>query len=229
MKPISPIKLIMLSLLTSLGLLTLTPAAFSAELSVKGVSAGDVLSVRKYPGVKSKIIAQIPPDGTGLIPTGKRVKKGRSVWAQIKWKTQTGWVNTRYTTPSKSSTKAGSANKTSANSHTHPANRCTRSITHSHPNGKRPHKHHYSCLGNKGNKKSSDPNAHTHPANKCTRSITHTHPNGKRKHVHHYSCLGNRKANTGNGHRHPANRCTRSIFHSHPNGKRKHVHRYSCK
>ncbi len=131
-----------------------------------------------------------------------------------------------------------------ANQHRHPANKCTRSISHAHPNGKRTHSHKYSCKGNGISRVDNDmlrkaqqklsaygmrhgANQHRHPANKCTRSISHAHPNGKRKHSHKYSCKGNgmRKSN-GNGHVHPANSRTRSIKHYHPNGARKHSHHY---
>ncbi len=223
MNPVSPLRLLV-TLLIAWVTLAFSPVTIANEFSVKGVSAGDVLSMRKYPGVKSKIIAQIPPNGSGLKPTGKRVQKGRSIWAQVKWKTQTGWVNTRYITPSRKQQTTGKT--TPMNSHTHPANRCTRSVTHSHPNGKRSHKHRYSCMNKQ---KNSAANKHSHPANKCTKSITHSHPNGKRTHTHRYSCQSNRKTTTGNEHQHPANPCTRSIIHSHPNGMRKHTHRYSCK
>lgn len=110
--------------------------------------------------------------------------------------------------------------------HTHPANECTNSISHTHPNGGGVHKHRYSCKP----KMARTADEHTHPANKCTRSISHAHPNGKRTHAHRYSCQGTAK-NVGmnaNQHRHPANKCTRSISHAHPNGKRTHAHRYSC-
>lgn len=111
--------------------------------------------------------------------------------------------------------------------HTHPANECTNSIKHTHPNGGGAHKHRYSCKGNARNNMGA--NQHKHPANKCTRSIAHAHPNGKRTHSHKYSCQGNAKNVGANQHRHPANKCTRSISHSHPNGKRTHKHSYSCK
>ncbi len=96
-----------------------------------------------------------------------------------------------------------------ANNHTHPRNECTNTITHSHPNGKGTHKHHYACqpgqramkqsnirmnpmMGPKqnghsnGSQVSHDPDAHTHPANAFTRSRTHTHPNGAGEHTHLY-------------------------------------------
>ncbi len=66
--------------------------------------------------------------------------------------------------------------------HTHPANECTNSISHTHPNGGSAHKHRYSCKP----KKMRSANEHTHPANSMTRSTRHNHPNGARKHSHHY-------------------------------------------
>ncbi len=107
--------------------------------------------------------------------------------------------------------------------HTHPANECTNSISHTHPNGGSVHKHRYSCKP----KMSRAANEHKHPANKCTRSVSHAHPNGKSNHAHRYSCQGNARADSGNGHFHPANSMTRSTRHSHPNGKSKHSHHYA--
>ena len=71
-----------------------------------------------------------------------------------------------------------------ADTHSHPKNECTNSVTHTHPNGKNAHKHHYSC------KNSGKPGevAHTHPANDCTREFSHAHPNARQGHVHDYRC-----------------------------------------
>ncbi|MCF6191194.1 MAG: hypothetical protein L3J51_12010 [Cocleimonas sp.] len=114
--------------------------------------------------------------------------------------------------------------KVTGTAHTHPANECTNSISHSHPNGDNAHKHRYSCKP----KKMRSANEHTHPANRCTRSISHAHPNGQGTHQHRYSCKGNgRLSNAGNGHFHPANSMTRSTRHNHPNGAGKHSHHYS--
>ena len=108
--------------------------------------------------------------------------------------------------------------------HTHPANECTNSITHTHllPGGSKVHKHAYSCKGKAP--KSAD--THRHPANKCTRSTTHTHPNGKRAHSHKYVCQA-KATPRGNAHVHAANSLTRSMRHVHPGGNRKHNHHYS--
>ena len=110
------------------------------------------------------------------------------------------------------------------NSHNHPANKCTNSVTHTHPNGARAHKHHYVCK--KGNKNTK--NSHTHPANKCTNSIRHTHPNGAKAHKHHYVCKegsGNNVAK--NMHAHPTQKCTNSTQHAHAYNPG-HKHKYAC-
>ncbi len=114
--------------------------------------------------------------------------------------------------------------KVPSTAHTHPANECTNSITHSHPlpSGSKVHKHSYSCKG----KVPKSINTHTHPANKCTRSTTHTHPNGKRNHSHKYACQA-KAGSRGNAHVHAANSLTRSMRHVHPGGNRKHNHHYS--
>jgi len=111
------------------------------------------------------------------------------------------------------------------NAHTHPANRCTKSITHSHrlPAGSKVHTHHYSC----NNKAKPSANTHRHPANKCTKSTTHTHPGGNRAHTHKYVCRPGGGAKNPNAHVHPANSLTRSMRHVHPGGNRKHTHHYS--
>ncbi len=73
-----------------------------------------------------------------------------------------------------------------ASGHTHPANKCTNSIRHNHPNGSRSHSHKYSCTtAHKGNRWT-----HGHPANKCTKSIRHTHKFKNSPHNHKYSCGG---------------------------------------
>ncbi len=236
------------SLLTSLLLscsLFLSPNVFAttANYSVIGVNSGDVLNIRKYPGSKSKVIASIPSNGSSIKVLEKHITKGESTWTQIQWKDHKGWVNMYYLLPSSLSrqnspttrTKAVTGATTNTNAHTHPSNKCTRSITHNHANGKRDHKHRYSCKDNSAGtanpKTPVDINSHVHPSNKCTHSITHSHPNGKRTHKHRYSCKDNTSADTdaANSHKHPANKCTRSVTHSHPNGKRDHKHSYSCK
>ena len=81
------------------------------------------------------------------------------------------------------------ATKKAGVTHTHPANECTNTVSHTHPNGGTAHKHRYSCKPNK-----KKPFMHTHPANKCTTSVRHSHPNGKGVHTHRYSCLSKKKS-----------------------------------
>lgn len=103
--------------------------------------------------------------------------------------------------------------------HSHPANKCTNSIQHTHPNGGGVHKHRYVC---KPQMSSAD--AHKHPANKCTKSVSHAHPNGKGTHKHRYVCKATKKMS--NAHVHAANAKTRSSRHVHPNGSKTHSHSY---
>ena len=57
--------------------------------------------------------------------------------------------------------------------HTHPANKCTNSVSHSHPNGGNTHKHKYDCSPGSSTYSPKPSVAHTHPAQKCTRSVSH--------------------------------------------------------
>lgn len=79
--------------------------------------------------------------------------------------------------------------------HSHPANKCTKSVTHTHKHAGGTHRHSYSCGPKRPTvyrppvKKQPMTNAHTHPAiPNCTDSISHTHPNGRSAHKHAYSC-----------------------------------------
>jgi len=55
--------------------------------------------------------------------------------------------------------------------HTHPANKCTNSISHSHGNGENAHQHRYDCSPKNNTYKPKPAVEHTHPAQKCTRHI----------------------------------------------------------
>lgn len=103
------------------------------------------------------------------------------------------------------------ANNT-ANTHSHPANRCTRSVSHTHPNGANQHSHRYSCQGQAqpaarpqvqvraaAVKQTAVPvnnsaTSHTHPRNQFTNAVTHSHPSGAVQHNHNYG--GQRATNT---------------------------------
>jgi hypothetical protein len=74
--------------------------------------------------------------------------------------------------------------------HTHPANRCTKTIRHHHKFNNRSHTHRYSCQGKRrhvgGNKWT-----HAHRAvPNCTDSFRHTHKFNSARHSHKYGCRG---------------------------------------
>jgi uncharacterized protein YraI len=237
------------------------PATVYADdfYQVTRVQSDDTLNIRSGAGTNYPVIGTIPFNGRTVMSTGQTQQNGRSTWVEVVWLGQIGWVNKRFLTDSDdamqqvSTTPAAVPAQNDANTHTHPSNRCTRSVTHTHPNGAREHKHHYSCDPNtqqqpqvKNNQTAypavTDPNAHTHPSNRCTRSVTHTHPNGAREHKHHYSCDPNTQqqppvknnqtaypaVTDPNAHTHPRNECTNSVTHTHPNGAGAHQHHYSC-
>ncbi|WP_022951624.1 SH3 domain-containing protein [Leucothrix mucor] len=100
-------------------------------------------------------------------------------------------------------TQVAAAN--TANTHSHPANRCTRSVSHTHPNGANQHSHRYSCQGqaqpaarpqvqvraanvNQGQTavRVTQAGSHTHPRNQFTNAVTHSHPGGTAGHSHNY-------------------------------------------
>ncbi len=246
------------TLLLAVSALPVTAYADTAFYQVNNVQNDDILNIRSGAGATYPIIGTIPHNGRTVLSTGQTQQNGRSTWAEIVWLGQIGWVNKRFLIDSdqapQQQVNTPVVVQNNANAHTHPANRCTRSITHTHPNGGGTHKHHYSCDPSTNNApapamKSNyqanlpDPNSHNHPSNECTNSITHTHPNGAGSHQHRYSCdknsnnapapvvKSNYQANLPadpNSHRHPSNECTNSVTHTHPNGAGSHQHRYSC-
>lgn len=224
-------------------------AVAARTFTVSGVPQNDVLNLRTGPGTASDVVAHIPPGGSAIMLTGQENRSGRTTWVEVNWQGMHGWVNKRYLSASSASLSVPTISRnTSGDSHRHPKNKCTNSITHSHPNGKRSHAHRYSCQGNGRTARTqrvgiSTANSHRHPAHKCTRSVTHSHPNGKRPHQHRYSCNRNSIQNAPsmqqmrakphnvqkldpNAHTHPANRMTRSRTHTHPNGAKPHKHKY---
>lgn len=140
------------------------------------------------------------------------------------------------------------ASTNSANTHTHPANPCTRSVSHTHPNGANQHTHRYSCQGQATQQRpqvqvravattTQSANTHTHPRNQFTNAVTHTHPNGANQHTHNYG--GQRSTvqrtqvqvqtttqNSANTHTHPRNQFTNAVTHTHANGANQHTHNY---
>ena len=132
-----------------------------------------------------------------------------------------------------------------ANTHTHPANRCTRSVSHTHPNGVNQHTHRYSCQGQATQQQpqvqvraiaQTNANTHTHPRNQFTNAVTHTHASGSSQHKHNYG--GQRQVqqpqvqvravtqNSANTHTHPRNQFTNAVTHTHASGSSQHKHNY---
>ncbi len=65
---------------------------------VTGVPPNDTLSVRSAPGVESQKVGEIPPYGTGIEITGATRRVNDSIWAPVKYRWITGWVNSSYIT-----------------------------------------------------------------------------------------------------------------------------------
>ena len=132
-----------------------------------------------------------------------------------------------------------------ANTHTHPANQCTRSVSHTHPNGANQHTHRYSCQGKATQQQQpkvqvrapSNANTHTHPRNQFTNAVTHTHASGSSQHKHNYGGQQRqvqqqqpqvqvRAPASANTHTHPRNQFTNAVTHTHASGSAQHRHNY---
>ena len=126
--------------------------------------------------------------------------------------------------------------------HSHPANRCTRSISHTHA-GPAGHSHRYSCQGQATQRQTQtvqrqvvrqavvDNNSHTHPRNQYSNAITHSHASNNRQHSHNYGRqvqqqVQVRAANTGNSHTHPRNQYSNAVTHNHASNNVNHSHNY---
>lgn len=121
---------------------------------VVNVGSGDVLNLRAAPGADSTVIGSIPHNGQTIVATGKR----QGSWLQVNWAGQTGWVNKRFLQsapqrPNRATNRDRDARIQSParqtaqtnTAHSHPANACTQSVSHSHPGGDSAHEHHYAC------------------------------------------------------------------------------------
>jgi len=140
------------------------------------------------------------------------------------------------------------------NTHSHPANRCTRSIAHTHA-GPVGHSHRYSCQGQATQRPVQqrqqmqvqqqqvvavretvvDNNSHTHPRNQYSNAITHSHASNNRQHSHNYSGqtavaqprVQVRAATmSGNAHTHPRNQFSNAVTHTHASNDVNHKHNY---
>lgn len=126
-------------------------------MQVVNVSSNDVLNMRAGPDSNSDVIGSIPHNGQTVVATGNK----QGSWIEVNWAGQSGWVNQRFlqavaqqtvsnrimrpTRPQRATRPTRPNTRNPSVSHTHPANQCTRSITHSHPGGGVVHNHNYSC------------------------------------------------------------------------------------
>ena len=216
-----------------------TAVAYTNNQSYKiiNVANWDTLNIRSGAGTEYRVISEIPPNASGITLIGDEREVNGSTWVKILWDGQKGWVNKRYLTIAEASvTPATNVNYAQNNTddavttHSHPANRCTRSITHSHA-GPTGHTHKYSCKrGNGRQQAQSQPSTTKANYYNPTPVATYTPPAKLRN----TDIYGNYRRvvmtnNNMGSHTHPANACTRSITHTHAGAKPGHTHRYSCK
>lgn len=154
-------------------------------------------------------------------------------------KRQTQFVARQQTFTQNQNTQANTGN-----THSHPANRCTKSIAHNHA-GPAGHSHRYSCQGQATQRPVQqqqmvtvretvvDNNSHTHPRNQYSNAITHSHASNNRQHSHNYG--GQRQQQnvqvrapqaTGNSHTHPRNQFSNAVTHNHASNNSQHSHNY---
>jgi len=97
-----------LAILTTLPLLLLAPAiaanAGKYEFRVTGVSRSDALNIRERVEDQSsisqtKVLGQIPANGTGVLGSGASLKIGKARWFEVRYKDTRGWVNGRFLKP----------------------------------------------------------------------------------------------------------------------------------
>ena len=70
----------------------------TSSFSVTGVRKGDVLYVRAWPSAKSKEVAALPCDATGIV--GIRVwMKGGQIWRRVRFDSMEGWANGAFLQP----------------------------------------------------------------------------------------------------------------------------------
>jgi len=74
-----------------------TSMAFSHCIyKVINVKSWDTLSVRKWPGIKSRIIYNLAANTRGIELTGRSRQLRRYLWVQIRHNGITGWINRSY-------------------------------------------------------------------------------------------------------------------------------------
>ncbi len=82
-------------------LLSATPiiAAEQPMYQITKVKAWDTLNMRAEAGVKSKIIAHIPANGTSISLAGAEVTIGKTHWVKVNWQGKQGWVSQYFLKP----------------------------------------------------------------------------------------------------------------------------------
>lgn len=65
-------------------------------LGVVRVRLDDVLNIRSGAGNKSAVVGTVPPTATALQPTGAACQIGRTIWYQVQWQGDTGWVSGKF-------------------------------------------------------------------------------------------------------------------------------------
>ncbi|HPQ95722.1 MAG: SH3 domain-containing protein [Thiothrix sp.] len=78
-----------------------------AAYRVIGVDRSDTLNMRAAAGVTNTVVAELPPNATGVVMLGEQQKVGRTVWVRVRWKQQVGWVSLAYLQPEASAPPAG--------------------------------------------------------------------------------------------------------------------------
>jgi len=121
--------------------------------------------------------------------------------------------------------------KETNNTHAHPANKCTSSLSHRHA-GPTDHSHSYNCdkevrqLVVQPTDNSINRFQHTHGKSQCVNAISHFHSGGDKIHRHECPKSSGGRNQSRYGHTHPANSLTNATTHSHPYQDRKHTHQY---
>jgi uncharacterized membrane protein len=77
------------------------PSDRSPRFLVRGVAPSDALNVRSGASPRSPVVGTIPPDAGDVRATGRRLKRGSSLWWEVSYGGVRGWVNSRFLTRQK--------------------------------------------------------------------------------------------------------------------------------
>ncbi len=81
-----------------------TSIAYSAQpafkpgtaLFVRGTAQTDHLNLRAEASSTSKVIAELLPNATGIVATGRSKENGAVTWVEVRYRGQAGWLNAHY-------------------------------------------------------------------------------------------------------------------------------------